>query len=142
VSNTILIDGVDVVSANRRLQGWEGVVDTPEFRGENPPIPYAHGEPIATQKYRAAKRIVLYIEVRGTDFGDLQTNLEALYALLPVTPATSTDPVDTTCVLTRRIGATDKTATAEYVGGAEPNYLSPRIARLTLRFKLLTGQWA
>lgn len=139
--NTILIDGTDVRSTKRKLQGWEGVVDTPEFRGENVVIPYAHGE-TATAKYRAAKPIVLYVQVEGTDFEDLQTELETLYALLPITPATPTDAVDTTCTLTRRLGAVDKTALAEYVGGAEPRYTSPRHARLTLRFRLLDGQWS
>lgn len=141
MTDTILVDGSDVASAKRRLQNWEGVVDTPEFRGENVVIPYTHGE-TATAKYRAAKTVVLYMQVEGTDFDDLQAELQTLYALLPITPAVSTDPVDTTCTLTRRIGATDSTADAEYIGGAEPNYISDRHARLTLRFKLLTGVWS
>jgi hypothetical protein len=141
VNPTILIDGTDVQTAKRTLVDVEGVIDTPTFRGEDIPIPYAHGE-LATQKYRAAKTVVLFLAVVGDDADDLQAELATLFALLPITPATATEPVDTTCTLTRRLTAGDTTASASYLGGADPVFVTPRFARLTLRFKLLTGQWA
>lgn len=141
MTDTILIDGTDVQSSKRILEDVDGVLDTPEFRGGNLVIPYAHGE-TATAKYRAAKPVTLFMSVVGDTADDLQAELQTLYALLPTTPATPTDPVDTTCVLTRRLAAGDSTADAEYIGGAEPRYVTDKLARLTLRFRLLTGQWS
>lgn len=141
MTDTILVDGSDVQSTKRTLENWEGVLDTPTFRGDDLVIPHAHGE-TATVKYRAAKMVVLYMVVVGDDPDDLHAELATLYGLLPVTPAVSTDPVDLTCTLTRRLSGVDTAASAVYVGGAEPVYQSHRHVRLTLRFKLLTGQWS
>lgn len=140
MTDTILIDGQDVQSAKRILQDWDGVIDTPTFRGSNIVIPYAHGE-LVTGKYRAAKQVTLFLTVFGDDQADLEAEIATLFALLPITPATPTGPVDTTCVLTRRLAAGDSTATAEYLGGAGPSFPSTKHARLTLRFLLLDGEW-
>lgn len=141
MTDTILVDAGDVQSANRLLQDWEGVLDAPEFRGSNIEIPYSHGE-LAVGKYRAAKPVTLFMVVMGTTTAGLQAELEALYALLPMLPASPADAVDTTCVLTRRLGGVDTDADAEYIGGADPHFDTQHLtARLTLRFRLLTGTW-
>lgn len=143
MSITVLIDGTDVQSAKRTLVNAEGVVDTPEFRGDNLVVPYAHGE-TAVPKYLAAKSTVLYMALVGDDEDDLKDEVTTLFGLLPIT-ASPGDPVDTTCTLTRRIvtaaGTSDSTADAEYIGGAEPNFVTGTYCRLTLRFKLLAGIW-
>lgn len=142
-SITVLIDGTDVQSSKRTLVTAEGVIDTPEFRGENVVIPYAHGE-TPVPKYLATKNVVLFLAVVGDSEDDLKAEIAMLFGLLPIT-STGGDPVDTTCTLTRRVvtgsGTTDSATDAEYVGGAEPNFITGTYCRLTLRFKLLNGYW-
>lgn len=144
MSVTVLIDGTDVQSSKRTMVSAEGVIDTPEFRGDNLVFPYAHGE-TPVPKYLAAKPVVLFMAIDGDDEDDLKAEIAALFALLPILPASPGDAIDTTCTLTRRIvtgsGTTNTDGAAEYIGGAEPNFFGDKHARLTLRFKLLNGYW-
>lgn len=141
VTDTILIDGTDVqLDGVRVLEGWDGVIDTPDFRGDLLVIPYSNTA-LTFPRYRAAKQVTLALAVFGDDQADLEDNLNTLFGLLPITAGSDTAPVDTTCVLTRRLAAGDATADAVYAGGVAPVFASTQLARLTLRFLLLNGQW-
>jgi hypothetical protein len=137
VSDTLLVDGTDIQSADRIIQMWDDAVDTAVARGSNVVIPYAAGE-LHTTKVLDARDFTVGMAVKGATREALNTNIDALYAILPA-------PGDT-CTLTRRrillSGTQDKTATAEFLGGVSPRIAAPRLVRLTLRFRLLDGDWA
>lgn len=140
MSDTLLVDGADVQSANRIIQMWDDALDTPIKRGENILIPYAAGE-LFVEKFVAARDFAVGMAITGPSRAAVNTNIDALYALLPDLTAS-----DTTCVLTRRrillSGTQDKTADAEFIGGVSPVIVGPRLVRLTLRFRLLDGWFA
>jgi hypothetical protein len=143
VTDTLLVDGSDLSSANRIIQLFDDAISTPALRGENITIPYSDGE-LRTDKYVGAKDWAVGYLVKGASFAALNDELDALYALLP---DLTTSPVDASCVLTLRrtftTGTVDKTANAEYLGGIPARVAeSERHARLTLRFRLLTGVFA
>lgn len=151
MSDTLLVDAADLTSANRIIQMWDDALDTLVKRGDNIVIPYAVGE-LLTAKTTGAKDFAIGMLIRGGDATGvfipgqepayLNQNLDALYALLPDLTAD-----DTSCTLTLRrtypTGVVDKTADAEFLGGVSPSLLEGgRHAKLTLRFRLLTGGFA
>lgn len=144
MTDTLLVGGNDLSSANRILQLFDDAISSPVLRGSNILIPYAAGE-LLTTKYLAARDWSVGYLVKGASYAALNDEIDTLYALLP--SLVGTPPVNASCTLTLRrtgVGGTvDKTASAEYLGGLPARLQeSERHARLTLRFRLLTGKFA
>lgn len=145
MTDTLLVDGTDIQSSKRIIQMWDEAVGTRVKRGENIVIPYAVGE-LYVPKFNAARDISIGMLIKATSYADLNAEIDALYAILPSMGVSASS--DTSCTLTRRRtysgGTTDTTAEAEYLGGITPTILpeSDRHARLTIRFRLLTGGFA
>jgi hypothetical protein len=138
VSDDLLVDGTGLSSTNRIIQGWDDPLDTPQTRGSNITIPYANGELYVPKKPVAARDYSVGMLVVGDDLEGLYAELATLNGILP---DLTTD--DTTCTLTLQCaGLSDTTALAEYTGGISPALQNNRMAKLTLRFRLLTGRFA
>lgn len=138
-SDTLLVGGTDIQSADRIIQMWDDSIASRVKRGSNIVIPYTAGE-LFVEKVVDARDFTVGMLVKGANRAAVNTNIDALYAILPdLTSAT------TTVVLTLRryltAGVVDKTCTAEYLGGVAPQFAGLRVARLTLRFRLLSGSW-
>lgn len=144
MTDTLLVDGSDLSSANRILQVWDDPLNGPVLRGANITIPYVAGE-LRTDKYQAAQDFTAGLLIKGTSYATMHDELAALYALLP--DLGGTPPVDASCVLTLRLtygtGTVDTTANAEYLGALAARVPeSERHARVALRFRLLDGWFA
>lgn len=128
----------DLQSSKRIIQLWDDPLDTPQVRGTNITIPYAAGE-VWVRKYVAARDYTIGMLVTGTSLSDFYAQMATLYGLLP--DQTSSD---NTCTLKlQRSGQSDVTASAEYAGGISPQLIVGAFAaRLSLRFRLLTGKFA
>jgi hypothetical protein len=138
VTDTLLVDGADLRNANRVLSFLDDALAGPVMRGKNLTLPYVAGETYV-RKFVDAKDYSIGIFVETSSTAELNDEIDAIYALLP---DLTDDTVDHTVTLTERrtytTGTTDRTATAEYVGGVAPNRVG-FCARLTLRFRLLDG---
>ncbi|HWA67163.1 MAG TPA: hypothetical protein VG899_12445 [Mycobacteriales bacterium] len=136
MADGLLVDGSDIQSAGARIiQVWDDPLDTPQKRGSNITIPYADGELYVPKKPLAARDYSVGMLIVGADLEGLYAELDALNALLPDLTGD-----DTTCTLTEQCaGRADVTALAEYTGGLSPSMQNYRMAKLTLRFRILGG---
>lgn len=140
MTDTVLVDAVDLSSSARVIQVLDDGLDTDVKRGANIVIPYSDGE-LYVPKKRDARDFTVGVLVKSTNLVGVNDELLTLAGLLP-----DLTSADTTCTLTLRrtftSGTVDKTATAEFLGGMSPQLVAPGAVKLTLRFRLLDGGWS
>lgn len=148
MTTTVLIDGIDVEAERRhiRFQGWGGMFATAGLVGDNDAIPNRAG-----QRWREKTRDVGIARLQFSIVSRLHevpaamaaANREWFDLVKPAAPRRR--PVELTRVLQAESDGVlvehRQTAAAELVDSIEPDWVSHRMQRGTLTFRLLDGCW-
>jgi hypothetical protein len=133
---TILVDGVDISSAARIIQVWDGAHTSADLRGGDLVVPGRDGVVAADRPFDVAT-LSIGMQVRGssllTGFND---ELRTLVGICKP---------GRTVTLSRRMsysaGNETHTATGRYLSGLTPSLATPALGKLVVNFAVLSGVW-